>query len=166
MDTEEARQLALAIVADVQKKEVAKTKRCKDCEPGVNRPAPFPGPRCTTHNREFKKKQKAANHGKYVERQYGIDSGTWKKLLAFQDGKCPICQRANGATRRLSTDHDHSCCNGSTSCGECVRGLLCRPCNDMLGHGRDTIEFFERAIEYLNNPPYKRMREQQWETNG
>jgi hypothetical protein len=27
----------------------------------------------------------------------------------------------------------------------------------MLGHARDSVEFFERAIEYLNNPPAARL---------
>lgn len=162
MDLEQQKQMALDILAGLDRKpvatkKVASAKACKDCEPGTARPAPFPGPRCATHNREFKRAQKNRNHGKYVERTYGISPAVWQKLLEYQNGICPICERANGRTRRLSTDHDHACCAGPTSCGDCVRGLLCRPCNDMFGHGRDNIEFFKRAIAYLENPPYKRM---------
>jgi hypothetical protein len=35
-----------------------------------------------------------------------------------------------------------------------VRGLLCTICNaKILGHARDDVDFFYRAIEYLTNPP-------------
>lgn len=60
-----------------------------------------------------------------------------------------MCRRANGRTRRLSVDHDHIT-------GQ-VRGLLCRPCNTILGHARDAIRFFERAIDYLTDPPAMRL---------
>jgi hypothetical protein len=30
-------------------------------------------------------------------------------------------------------DHDHRCCpNGQPSCGNCIRGVVCRACNHML----------------------------------
>jgi hypothetical protein len=78
--------------------------------------------------------------------EYGITAEEYAKILDAQGGKCYLCQRATGARKRLSVDHDHKT-------GE-VRGILCGPCNrDVLGHARDSIEFFERCIEYLTNPP-------------
>jgi hypothetical protein len=38
-----------------------------------------------------------------------------------------------------------------------VRGLLCTPCNKMLGHARDNTRMFARAIEYLVNPPAQKV---------
>jgi hypothetical protein len=47
------------------------------------------------------------------------------------------------------TDHDRSCCPGTGSCGKCVRGLLCNPCNLMIGHAHDEQERLRAAIQYL-----------------
>ena len=88
-------------------------------------------------------------HARAIEERYGITGAQYDALYEYQSGKCYICQRATGKTRRLSVDHDHVT-------GE-VRGLLCRPCNDILGHLRDDVLALERAVRYLQFPPFKRM---------
>ncbi|MEU8683182.1 endonuclease VII domain-containing protein [Streptomyces sp. NPDC048611] len=129
-------------------------KPCKDCSAewggfpspaSQRRPAPHPGPRCATHWRVEQKRRKAAAHASTVQAKYGLDPGDYDRLYALQNGVCAICQRATGKTRRLSVDHDHET--------GLVRGLLCRPCNSMLGHGRDDPKFFGRAATYLIQPP-------------
>ncbi len=122
---------------------------CKDCEPGSKRPAPYAGPRCATHSRAHKKARSKAAHEKRVQAVYGLLPGQYEELYAFQGGLCYICRRANGKTRRLSVDHDHKT--------DKVRGLVCRPCNDVLGHFRDDPETFERGAEYLRRPPFDLM---------
>ena len=82
---------------------------------------------------------------------YGLEKGEYAQLYLFQGGKCALCRRATGASRKLSVDHDHAT--------GLVRGLLCRPCNTMLGHARDSAMFFLRCIWYLRRTPYSRMRE-------
>lgn len=124
-------------------------KPCKDCPPASKRPAPHPGPRCATHWREEKRRRAAAQAAKRDGETYGLREGDYARLYAKQGGKCALCQRATGATRRLSVDHDHK--TGG------VRGLLCRPCNDLLGHARDDPNFFARAILYLSDPPYEQL---------
>lgn len=119
------------------------------------RKAPHPGPRCTTHHRQFKRGSKAKNHETYVAKTYGMQPGEYDSLKELQGGLCAICRRATGATRALSVDHDHACCDGPVSCGDCIRGLLCRPCNDILGHARDNPDYFMRFVAYLVSPPYK-----------
>lgn len=121
------------------------TKKCKDCGPESKRPAPHPGPRCASHHRDIKKVRKEASHASWVLNTYGLALGQYDQLKAAQDGSCAICRRATGATKKLAVDHDHK--TGF------VRGLLCGPCNGMLGKARDDVEFFLRAAEYLRNPP-------------
>ena len=102
-------------------------KYCGKCAPAVRRAS------------------REAAHRASVARTYGIGRDGYDLLYAAQGGTCAICQRATGRTRRLSVDHDHVT-------GE-VRGLLCRPCNDMLGHARDNYRMFVRAASYLLTPP-------------
>jgi hypothetical protein len=47
-------------------------------------------------------------------------------LLLYSRG-ChnPACSK----TEDLQVDHIHACCTGASSCGMCVRGLLCHRCN-------------------------------------
>lgn len=133
---------------------------CKDCvtesgqdafiRPGVpKRKANHPGPRCMSHHRAKLKAMREKAHARRIEAEYGITIEQYRQLYEFQGERCYICRRANGATRRLSVDHDHR--TGF------VRGLLCRPCNTMLGHARDETSFFGRAIVYLTNPPAKQL---------
>lgn len=134
--------------------------RCKDCRAdGIStaRPAPHPGPRCATHHRAELRRRRLAAAGRRVARVYSLTPEQYAALYEAQGRRCAICRRATGATRRLAVDHDHSCCPGPTSCGRCVRGLLCGPCNDGLAHARDDPEHFRRAIAYLQRPPATRL---------
>jgi len=98
-----------------------------------------------------------AVHDKYVGEVYGLAPGQYAELLAYQGGACFICRRKPGL-KRLACDHDHSCCPGPISCGKCVRGLLCRGCNrDVLGHLKDDPAAFQRAIDYLAEPPARKV---------
>lgn len=128
---------------------------CVDCVSGSKRPAPHPGPRCSTHNRAVKKARSTAAWATRIEATYGITEQEYWAIWHAQDGRCYVCRRATGATRRLSVDHDHVT-------GE-VRGLLCRTDNSYLGHIRDDVEAARRVADYLENPPardvLRRLRE-------
>lgn len=123
-------------------------KPCKDCPPDSKRTARFPGPRCFTHDRIIKKIRAEAAHDRTVVKTYGLQPGEYKRLLAAQGGVCFICRRANGKTKRLAVDHRHS--------DNIVRGILCGPCNQLLGHVRDDPDMLIRAAQYLINPPAER----------
>lgn len=60
---------------------------------------------------------------------------------------CSICGEAEG----ICIDHDHSCCASGKSCGDCVRGGLCKSCNTGLGYFRDSAERLQSAISYLSS---------------
>ena len=142
-------------------------KNCKDCldEFGhCQRPAPHPGPRCRTHALARRNAARRSNHQTYVERTYSLPPGGYDALKEFQGGKCAICKRNTGKTKNLSVDHDHRHCDqcaGNTSCGNGVRGLLCGPCNMMIGRIlRDNPQLALAAYEYLTDPPYRRMQRQ------
>jgi hypothetical protein len=130
---------------------------CKDCS-STTRKTPHPGPRCATCHREVRKQRSVTAHGRRLEQVYSITVTDYAEILAAQGLTCAICQRANGSTRRLAVDHDHGCCDGPTSCGRCVRGLLCKPCNRLLGHVRDDPETLRRAARYLEEWPSGRNR--------
>lgn len=124
-------------------------KPCRDCVVAgrpLTRPAPFPGPRCATDHRAFKKEQKARSHEARVQKVYGLGPGDYERILASQGGRCAITGcRATGKTKKLAVDHDHKT-------GE-VRGILCGPHNQLIGYNRDNPEAFRSLADYLENPP-------------
>ena len=69
-------------------------------------------------------------------RAYGITVEDYERMLADQGGGCAICgATAEDNGRALAIDHDHGCCPEQLrSCGKCVRGLLCSPCNVAVGY--------------------------------
>lgn len=85
-----------------------------------------------------------------MQATYGLAEGEYERLYLYQGGRCAGCQRSTGKIRRLAVDHHHGT-------GE-VRGLLCKPCNRMVGWFRDDPSTFQRLADYLLSPPARRMR--------
>lgn len=82
--------------------------------------------------------------------RYGITLEQFEELLAFQGGKCAICPvTVLEDGRRLSIDHDHNCCPGTVSCGNCIRGILCPNCNRGLGLFQEDVDLLKKAAAYL-----------------
>lgn len=72
---------------------------------------------------------------------------TPEKVLEFElKTQCDLCGKPR--EKRFAIDHDHACCPGATSCGKCVRGLLCMGCNLSLGF-LDRPGWFDAAKNYL-----------------
>jgi hypothetical protein len=124
-------------------------------------------PRCVSHQRVVKKASKQGARDTYQARNFTMPAELHAELLAEQGGVCAVCLYANGRTKALATDHDHSCCNGPTSCGACVRGKLCGPDNqDIIGriemiagrNGERPTDVLLRIIGYFEDSPMARTR--------
>lgn len=77
-----------------------------------------------------------------------IHPGALADLL--NGAECEIC----GSPNDLALDHDHACCAGNYSCGDCLRGVLCRSCNVSLAYlGKVDAELVEPMLDYLHSPP-------------
>lgn len=87
-----------------------------------------------------------------LRRHFGLDPARYDELEAGQDGVCAICRKPE-PRRRMDVDHDHDCCPGRSSCGYCIRGLLCSRCNQGLGYFGDSPELLKAAIDYLARTP-------------
>lgn len=87
---------------------------------------------------------------RYSISQYGISYEKYEEMLLKQNNSCAICKiNFNNIKNNPHIDHNHLCCPDKTSCGKCVRGLLCGKCNLFLGLATDDIMFLESAIKYL-----------------
>lgn len=76
-----------------------------------------------------------------LKRNYGITVEYYDALDKQQAGKCAICGGVNKNGKRLAVDHEHK--TGK------VRGLLCLPCNLLLGNAEERVPVLVNAIEYL-----------------
>lgn len=80
-------------------------------------------------------------------RKMGLSAEQWHAAVDQQGGRCAICSTTPPIA--LCIDHDRACCPGRNSCGACLRGLLCRPCNLMLGNANDNPAHLIAGVAYL-----------------
>lgn len=81
---------------------------------------------------------------------YSMTDKEVDQLIALQGGRCAVCNSTEtGDHKGWRIDHDHSCCPGARSCGKCVRGALCSPCNLAIGLMRDSPDVLKSAAAYL-----------------
>ena len=79
-------------------------------------------------------------------REYNLEIDTYIDMLYAQLFKCACCARPFGRVKDATPciDHDHNCCP-KRSCGKCVRALLCRQCNRLVG----VIESSPHLLNYI-----------------
>jgi hypothetical protein len=74
---------------------------------------------------------------------YGISLEEFDALVTAQEGRCAICRTDTpGGKGSWHVDHDHATNR--------IRGLLCHPCNLMLGHAQDDPARLRAAAAYLD----------------
>ena len=78
---------------------------------------------------------------------YKITLEKYDQMLANQAGVCRLCGTPP-KRNKLSVDHDHNCCPGRVTCGGCIRGLVCVPCNLALGR-IENAEWIAKAAAYI-----------------
>jgi len=70
---------------------------------------------------------------------------------------CELC--GDKPERNLHVDHDHKCCNGSITCGNCVRGIVCNRCNK-------AIDKYETGLMRADYPDLDKIAEYVRKYNG
>ena len=104
------------------------------------------------HPEEARERQRGAKGIQYMlNYKYGMTPEDRSRRIAEQDGRCYLCREPLDLDdpRKIHVDHDHSCCRGIKSCGNCVRGLACEPCNKGIGMFGDDPERMMRVAERL-----------------
>jgi hypothetical protein len=88
---------------------------------------------------------------------YGITLAQYRKMWKDRNGLCDVCHlpetqvdKRYGTPLTLAVDHDHACCPGKKTCGTCIRGLLCKRCNQTLGLLNDNRDLLRSMIQYLD----------------
>lgn len=135
-------------------------KSCKDCVPGSKRPLvpDVPGPRCATHTRIWRKRNKELSHARAVKNKYAISIEQYWKLYEAQDGLCFICRKAKGLSKMLSVEHEHGICDDHSpekGCPKCIRALTCGRCNRLVAFL--DADALLRAVELLTDPPARKL---------
>jgi len=83
--------------------------------------------------------------------KYGVTLEWYSAQADKQNGVCAICNKPPTEGTNFAIDHDHSCCPGKRTCGNCVRALLCNRCNPGLGYFQDNKDLLLAAVEYLRS---------------
>lgn len=79
--------------------------------------------------------------------KYNITPEEFDEKLAEQGGCAARCGRQGS---RWVQDHNHDCCPGEKTCGECLRGILCNECNLTLGLAGDSADTLRLLADYLD----------------
>lgn len=125
--------------------------------------------RCVVCRREYLKKRSQSPEGKaafkkyrqsekgkatikahvrydQIKRTYNISKEQYDEIVKRQNQECAICHQP---LENPCVDHNRKCCNTQTSCGKCVRGLLCLDCFTLVSKCKENVSILESALRYL-----------------
>jgi hypothetical protein len=105
--------------------------------------------RYNAKSKKWKKENPEKVAASYRLSRYGVSQERYTRFLEIQHNCCRICDVEFSISNVPNVDHDHACCAGDKSCGNCIRGLLCRGCNHALGNLKDDPKLFHKAAAYL-----------------
>lgn len=74
--------------------------------------------------------------------KYGMTEEGFASLFTSQGNRCGVCETDDPGRNGWCVDHCHDT--------KKVRGILCHPCNLVLGWVKDDADILQRAIDYLN----------------
>jgi hypothetical protein len=125
-----------------------RVKPCSRC--GINPRTATSRGWCSQCNREYDRewRKKTNYQAKRRLKDKSMTREEYDLMMESQGGACAIC----GTTDPDGTwhiDHDHNCCPGQVTCGECTRGALCANCNRALGGFGDSVANLKSAVRYL-----------------
>lgn len=99
-----------------------------------------------------------SDRDRYLRRAYSITATDYAAMLETQGNVCAACGGVNESGRALAVDHDHACCpESASSCGNCIRGLLCDACNLAAGQARDDANRLRALADYLDRHAARRL---------
>lgn len=118
-----------------------KEKKCKHCKTLFS-------PRAPSHMYCSQECADVGMNNRYLKNNYNMTINDYNDLYNHQNGLCYICNTegftmAEHHKMKLVVDHCHT--TGK------VRGLLCHNCNRALGLLKDNVDYFKRAIVYLES---------------
>lgn len=128
-------------------------------------------PRCAEHWRAQDWARRQRQKEKRVADTFGLTPEDRADLIALQGGVDPISgQRLDGGLenrtnrlRKTATDHDHTCCATTPTCGRCTRGIVTGWVNrDLIGRLEQMpgggLATAQRLVEYFRDPPYAQLQ--------
>jgi len=106
--------------------------------------------------RNFRKQHPRKQREYDLKKKFKIGFSELEVMLEAQGGVCAGCGTTESGQKsgEWHVDHDHACCphrRDGRTCGNCIRGILCRACNLTLGNAKDDPERLRRLATYLDN---------------
>ena len=117
--------------------------------------------------RNFPERWKVYIRRRNLAKRFRISLEQYEALLVKQSYRCAGCGKHQDVVGTLSVDHDHRCCpDRNKTCGNCIRGLLCKVCNLAVGCAKNDTAVLRNLANYIEAYDEARKRENQSAPTG